>query len=150
MDSTTIALHFGFNYQSIVGANQYYRFITAAFTHQGVAHILFNMCALAVFSVSLEKAYGTYFFTALNLWILLICSSLQLLYDHVRIFWLPIALGGAKLDLIMTYSVGYSAILFGLIMLISLSGDKHIDIYGCKVRKILLPFGYLIFSQMLA
>ena len=51
--------------------------------------------------------------------------------------------------MIMTYSVGYSAVLFGLIMLISLTGDKYIDIYGCKVRKILLPFAYLIFSQML-
>ena len=32
-DEMTIALIFGFNYQSIVAANQYYRVLTAAFTH---------------------------------------------------------------------------------------------------------------------
>ena len=71
----TIALIFGFNYQSIVAANQYYRVLTAAFTHQGFAHILFNMCALAVFSISLEKDYGTHFFTVLNMWILALCAA---------------------------------------------------------------------------
>ena len=73
-NSVTVALYFGFNYQSIVGAQQYYRFVTAAFSHQGIAHILFNMCALAIFSANLEnqfapdtQGYGTFFFTALNL-----------------------------------------------------------------------------------
>ena len=75
-DSIYVALLYGFNYQSIVGANQYYRIITAAFSHQGIAHILFNMCALAVFSVSLEKAYGTCFFAALNMWILAVCTGI--------------------------------------------------------------------------
>jgi len=143
-----VALVFGFNYQSIASANQYYRILTAAFSHQGIGHILFNMCALAVFSVSLEKAYGTYFFTVINMWILALCSAIQLLYAHARVFWLPLSLGGGDATLLVTYSIGYSAILFGLIMLVSLSGSKHIDVYGCKVRKILLPFIYVIFSQV--
>ena len=145
-DGMHIALVFGFNYESIVGASQYYRILTASFTHQGVAHILFNMCALTVFSVALEKVYGTYFFTVLNLWIMVLCSALQLLYAHARIFWLPLSLGGGQLEFLVTYSVGYSAILFGLVMLVSLQGDKHMQVYGCKVRKIFIPFGYLILS----
>ena len=90
-----VALVYGFNYQSIVSAHQYYRFVTAAFSHQGVAHILFNMCALAVFSTSLEKTYGTLFFAMVNIWILILCSSIQLLYAHARIFWLPESFGGS-------------------------------------------------------
>lgn len=51
--------------------------------------------------------------------------------------------------MLVTYSFGYSAILFGLIMLVSLSGSKHITVYGCKLRKILLPFIYLLLSQII-
>ena len=144
-----VALVFGFNYQSIVSANQYYRILTAAFSHAGFAHILFNMCWLAIFSVRLERVYGTYFFMIVNLWLMALSSALELLYDHVRVFWLPESLGGGALELLVAYSVGYSAVLFGLVMLECLSGDKHLVIYGCKVRKILLPFAYLFFSQII-
>ena len=148
-DSIHVALLYGFNYQSIVGAHQFYRIITAAFSHQGIAHILFNMCALAVFSVSLEKAYGTCFFAAVNMWILAVCTAIQLLYAHARIFWLPISLGGGSVETLAVYAFGYSAILFGLIMLVSLTGDRNMNIYGCSFPKIVLPFVYLVFSQMI-
>ena len=141
-----VALTFGANYQSIVSANQYYRVVTAAFSHANFPHILFNMCAMAIFSVKLEKAYGSNFFFVINIWLMVLSSALELLYDHVRVFWLPESLGGAELELLVSYSVGYSAILFGLVMLECLSGDKHVNIYCCKVRKILLPFAYLFLS----
>ena len=141
---------FGFNYQSIVGAHQYYRIVTAAFSHQGIAHILFNMLALAVFSVGLENDYGTCFFMAINFGILIICSLIQITYYHARIFWLPISLGGGQLEAMSTYAVGYSAILFGLIMLISLTGDRYMNFYGCNLPKIALPFIYLFMSQAIA
>ena len=35
-------------------------------------------------------------------------------------------------------------------MLECFSGDRYIPVYGCNVPKILIPFGYLILSQMLA
>ena len=144
-----VALVFGFNYQSIIGAGQYYRILTAAFTHGGFAHILFNMCWLALFSVRLERAYGTYFFMIINLWLMGLSASLELLYDHARVFWLPESLGGGAIELLATYSVGYSAVLFGLVMLECLSGDKYLSVYGCKVRKIFLPFAYLFLSQVI-
>ena len=61
------------------------------------------MCALLGLSVALEKAYGTYFFTVLNVLIMLICSAIQLLYAHTRIFWLPISLGGGQLENLVTF-----------------------------------------------
>lgn len=148
-DSVETALLFGFNYQAIIGGHQYYRILTAAFSHQGIAHILFNMCAMAVFSVSLEKAYGTSFFAVLNMWILAVCTSIQLLYAHARIFWLPLSLGGGSIETLAVFAFGYSAILFGLIMLVSLTGGKYMTVYGCNIPKIILPFAYLVFSQMI-
>ena len=63
---------------------------------------------------------------------------------------MPIGLGGGQFELLGNYGVGYSAILFGLIMLISMSGDRYMKVYGCDFPKILLPFGYLILSSMIA
>ena len=84
------------------------------------------------------------------MWVLIICSSLQLLYAHARIFWLPLDYGGGSIKTLSTYAVGYSAILFGLIMLISLSGDRWTNFYGCRIPKIALPFIYLGMSQAIA
>ena len=83
----------------------------------------------------------------LNMWILAICAALQLLYAHARVFWLPLSFGGGEIQMLSTYAIGYSAILFGLIMLICLTGESKMNVYGCKVPKIILPFVYLIFSQ---
>ena len=105
------------------------------------------MLALAVFSVALEKNYGTIFFTVINLMILAIATSIQLLYAHARIFWLPLRVGGGSIEVLSVYAFGYSAILFGLIMLVSMTGEKKINLYGCSIPKIALPFAYLLFSQ---
>lgn len=34
-------------------------------------------------------------------------------------------------------------------MLLSLTGDRYIVVYGCKLCKIALPFIYLVVSQMI-
>ena len=34
-------------------------------------------------------------------------------------------------------------------MLVSLTGDRYMKIYGCSFPKIVLPFAYLVFSQMI-
>ena len=148
-DITTKALIFGYNYQSIVGAHQYYRILTSAFSHEAIAHILFNMCALAVSSVQLEKAYGSFFFAIVNMFLLVISAAIYLLYDHARIFWLPPSIGGGSLETLLTYGIGYSGILFGLIMLFCLTGERYTNVYGCKMPKIFIPFIYLIISKMI-
>lgn len=145
-----IALAFGFNYEAIIGAHQYYRILTAAFSHEGFGHIFFNMCALVMFSISQEKPYGSLFFALLNMVILLMCSSIKLMYDHIRIFWLPLGYGGGSFEDLNTYGYGYSGILFGLLTLWCLTGDSYRNCYGVKVRKIFIPFIYLIVSSIIA
>ena len=53
------------NYYKVVDEKQYFRIFSAAFTHIGFIHILFNMCWTAVFGTTLEKKYGTIFMFAL-------------------------------------------------------------------------------------
>lgn len=63
---------------------------------------------------------------------------------------MPLSIGGGSTEFLTTYAVGYSAILFGLIMLISLTGNRYMNFYGCNIPKIALPFIYLFASQAIA
>ena len=105
---------------------------------------------MAIFGYTIEKRFGTLFFTVINIWMMLISNGLHILYIYLRVYVLPLNLGGGAIEQLSTFGIGYSAILFGILMLECLSGDKHISVFGCKVRKILLPFFYLIISQLLA
>jgi hypothetical protein len=83
------------------------------------------------------------------MWLLAISAVIYLLYDQARIFWLPPSFGGGSLEALLTYAIGYSGILFGLIMLFCLTGERHTNVYGCKIRKIYIPFIYLVISKMI-
>ena len=58
-------------------------------------------------------------------------------------------MGGGSIETLAVYSYGYSGILFGLIMLVSLTGSRYLNVYGCQIPKIVLPFFYLVLSQMI-
>ena len=103
-----------------------------------------------IFGITMEKRFGTLFFAAINIWAILISNGLHLLYIWLRVYILPEEIGGGSTEQLSVFGIGYSAVLFGILMLECLSGDKHVPVFGCKVRKILLPFGYLAISQMLA
>ena len=105
---------------------------------------------MMIFGITMEKRFGTLFFAAINVWAILISNGLHLLYIWLRVYALPLKLGGGSVDQLSVFGIGYSAVLFGILMLECISGDKHVVVFGCKVRKILLPFGYLIISQLLA
>lgn len=57
----------GAQQQQLVEMGQGYRLITAAFLHAGLTHLLFNMWALYVLGVELERRVGALPFTALYL-----------------------------------------------------------------------------------
>lgn len=80
----------------IVGADQWYRLLTAAFLHGSIWHILFNGYATYILGPQLERWLG-----------------------HVRFacLWLLSALGGSVLSLVVTpaqLSIGASGAVFGL------------------------------------
>jgi len=58
-----ITLRFGLRPADVVGSLQIWQPVTYMFLHGGVFHILFNMLALWMFGVELEKMWGSRFFT---------------------------------------------------------------------------------------
>ena len=143
-------MYFGFNYGAIVESHQYYRILSSTLSHQGVAHILFNMCWMAIFGYTIEKRFGTLFFAVINIWIMFLSTAMHLVYFHLRVYVLPVELGGGAIDLLWQFAIGYSAILFGILMLECISGERYVPVFGFQFPKILIPFGYLILSQLLA
>ena len=105
---------------------------------------------MAIFGYTIEKRFGTLFFAAINIWMMFISTAIHILYIYIRVYVLPTNLGGGAIELLSEFGIGYSAILFGILMLECISGERWIPVFGFKIPKILLPFGYLFISQMLA
>lgn len=122
--------------------------MTAEFTHGNAAHILFNSCAILIFGQQLEPLYGTLFYSALNAWLALASNGLALLFRHAMIYWVPKQLGG-DIKYMMTCSVGYSNVLFGLLTIGCFQGERFADLWGIKVPKIIMPFVLLVANSIM-
>ena len=88
-----------------------------------------------IFGITMEKRFGTLFFAVLNVWAILISNGLHLVYIWLRVYILPENLGGGSIEQLSVFGIGYSAVLFGILMLECISGDKHVNVFGLKVRK---------------
>ena len=141
--------NFGICYSPVVDSGQIYRVVTSEFTHGSIMHILFNSSAIVAFGQQIESIYGTLFFAILNIWLMLISQALSLLSHHAMIFWMPVSVGGHDQKWMISCSVGYSNILFGVLMIGSLQGSKYINMYGCQFPKALLPLLLLIISRIM-
>ena len=58
-----ITLAFGLRPADVVGSLHVWQLVTYMFLHGGIFHILFNMLALWMFGVELERMWGSRFFT---------------------------------------------------------------------------------------
>src|SRR4051812_9765805 len=58
-----ITLAFGLRPADVVGRFHLWQLVTYMFLHGGIFHILFNMLALWMFGVELERMWGSRFFT---------------------------------------------------------------------------------------
>ncbi len=88
--------YYGAKINEMIRAGQIWRFLTPALLHASVPHILFNMYALIVFGVGLERHFGH--------WRFLILYVLGAFTGNVLSFMLSSG-----------YSVGASTAIFGLI-----------------------------------
>jgi len=137
---------YSFNYYDVVENGEYFRIFTAALTHYGILHILFNMCWTAMFGYTMERQYGTIFMFALAFWIQLLGMLMHIGYIYMR---LQFQAGHAEYLARVNYA-GYSVVLFGLIMLqCTQGGNPYTNLYGCSIRRVYLPFVYLIASQII-
>lgn len=123
--------------------------VTAEFTHGSTIHLLFNSAAILGLGHQLESLYGTYFYAALNAWLMILSQALSLLFRYIMLEWVPRAMGGHKYDKMMVCSVGYSNILFGLLTIGALHGSGYTSFYGIQLPKAALPFVLLIMSYLM-
>ncbi|MFB4269349.1 rhomboid family intramembrane serine protease [Nonomuraea sp. GTA35] len=102
---------------AVAGGDQYYRLITAAFSHQDLVHILFNGWAIFVIGPYLERAFGHWRYLALYL--------LSALGGSVLGFWL---------DPVNTVTLGASGAVFGMFGAVFVVGRKlNLDVRGIAV-----------------
>ena len=60
--SPQVALWLGLRPADVIGEQRIWQLVTYMFVHGGIGHILFNMLALWMFGVELERMWGTRFF----------------------------------------------------------------------------------------
>lgn len=99
----------------VADALQFYRYFTSEFTHGNLAHIASNMLIFLLYGWEVEKTYGTLFYGSLNFLIMALSNSLNILFVWLLAFVWPYYLGGGISHLAVC-SVGYSNIIFGLMM----------------------------------
>ena len=136
------------SYRRVVAERQYYRCVTAAFTHLDAMHILFNMGAL-VSVAPLEAARGSAWYAETTLLLLVASMSLHLAAVHVAVTRGATAATPAPLAAWADSSaVGYSGVIFGWLAIVSqlAPGGKF---FGLDVPSILSPFLSLAVTQLL-
>ena len=91
----------------LINEGQIFRFITSAFLHGGIIHIIFNMMALKIIGVQVEQVYGR---------------------KKYAVIYLASAIGSSALSYILSpqsISVGASGAVFGLLGAMFMFGYKN-------------------------
>lgn len=105
-------VHMGAKVNPLIEEGQFWRFITAAFLHGGLIHIVFNMMALKVIGVQVEQIYG---------------------WKKYLLIYFSAAMGGSILSYMLSpksISVGASGAVFGLLGAMLVFGFRKKDIIG--------------------
>jgi membrane associated rhomboid family serine protease len=126
--------------------DQYYRILSSAFFHMGLMHIFFNMMSLYSLGGPLERALGTLCFLGVNLAFVVLSNIMYLLGA-----WLAFKATDDSSWLVYC-SVGFSGVLFGLVVLETKLGDatQPRSLFGvCNVPAAAYPWALLILLQIL-
>jgi membrane associated rhomboid family serine protease len=88
------------------------------------------MVFLLVFGVNVESEYGTVFYASLHFSLMIISNAINLVLNSIVIFIVPYSIlgntdigGGPKY--LSICSVGYSNIIYGVVMLFAFVGDEY-------------------------
>ena len=127
---------------------QFYRIVTSEFTHGNLSHIIFNASTLIIFGVEVEKVYGTFFYATLHFWLMVLSQFFDIWFQFAMVYWVPDFAGGRNLAYLSTCGVGYSNILFGVLMLFAFTGDTYTSYFGFRFRKICVPVLLLVLTSV--
>ena len=122
-----------------------FRLIGSAFVHAGDMHLYYNMSSLLWKGVQIELAAGSAAFTAM--------VATLLVLSHVLIVALGFVLGplctGAYTDAFSTCSVGFSAVLFALKVVLNDGSPTHTYIIGMSVPTKYAAWAELVIASMI-
>mmetsp|Transcript_982 Transcript_982/g.1763 ORF Transcript_982/g.1763 Transcript_982/m.1763 type:complete len:306 (+) Transcript_982:2-919(+) len=141
---------------AVIDEYQWFRLVTSEVTHGSLAHILCNMVMFLLWGVDLEKYFGTLFYMCLNLAIGLLSNLINCYVAVFQAYYVPRTVFGSDAiisgghHVLAKCSVGYSNILFGLMVLeASIGTEKYRSLFGLiKVRKVYIPFILMVVIQL--
>ena len=127
---------------------EYYRIISATFSHANFTHIFFNMVTMMVFSPDLERHHKFFKYSLIHIF--------QIPMQHIIAMLMMFGMtqvpekfyGGPEYD--YHCSIGYSGVLYGYMLLWVYVGDKEMSIFGMfKLRKVYFPWIWIILNQII-
>ena len=137
---------------AVIDSGQYYRLFTSEITHGSPGHIMFNMVTFMLWGTDLEKYYGTAFYASVNVVIGIISNFLTIGIQFAQAYYFPVTVAGCEVGgprMLLRCGIGYSNILFGLMMLEAFMGDDtHRDLFCIKVRKAYIPWIWMVLIQV--
>ena len=139
----------GLNNYSISAAQvlrgEYYRIVSAAFTHNGMMHIFMNMSSLLQLGASLEAQFGSMQFAFLTLW-----STVLIGIVYVLLSWCTAVIMMDARQL-WASGVGFSGVLFCYAVIeANHTSEATRSLYGiCNIPSKLYPFVLLVLLQII-
>lgn len=136
--------HVSISYRKVIDQYQYYRIITAAFTHLDLMHILFNMSALwSVGSIEIWK--GSLWYIETTILLIFLSKGFWLTLMHILINRFN------RTDYRDSSAVGYSGVIFGwMTILLMLNNAYTISLPGdINLPFVIMPFLYLVITKIL-
>jgi membrane associated rhomboid family serine protease len=112
-----------YSYDTVVNRGEYWRTVTASFTHFELLHLGFNTMSLYQLGVMLEPIYGSATFLYLNLSLviltMLICSAIY----HLMIYRY------GRTEYVSQQAVGFSCVLFAWMVALSVRQRQYCPIF---------------------
>ena len=137
--------NFAINADWVMEKGEYYRIVTAAFTHVSIMHIGMNMMSMYSLGTSLEMQFGSLQFLFMSVWSVLAIGAL-----YVILSWLGAVATGDQSWMYMS-AVGYSGVLFNYAILEAYHTTAVTrSLCGfCDVPAKMYPFVLLVAIQLL-
>jgi len=136
------AEEFAFRYELVVDSGQWWRCVTATFSHLSIFHIIMNMVSLWLMSY-MESNLHSIPYLKYTLILILGTQACQIAAGWLLLRYKPERLG-------LTAGAGYSGVLFGWLMIYAMQDPRgSTSVFGLAIPNLVLPFVYLFATQLL-